>query len=61
MQVQAIPKQIRRKTYKIKIQRAVSTILLVMEKSFRTYDPFELNGHNVYGAYRQGSLFVEWI
>ena len=53
MQVQAIPKQIRRKTYKIKIQRAVSTILLVMEKSFITNDPFDVNGHDVYGAYRK--------
>ena len=53
MQVQAIPKQIRRKTYKIKIQRAVSTILLVMEKSFITYDPFDVNGNDVYGAYRK--------
>ena len=32
MQVQAIPKQIRRTTYKIEVQRAISTILLVMEK-----------------------------
>lgn len=47
MQVQAIPKQIRRKIYKIQIQGAVSTILLVMEKSFITYNPFDVNGHDV--------------
>lgn len=56
-QVQATPKQIRRKTYEIEVQRTISTILLAMKKSLRTYDPFDLNGHDVCGAYKQGRLY----
>ena len=56
-QVQAIPEQIRRKTYEFEVQRTISTTLLAMEKSLRTYDPFDLNGHDVYGAYKQGRLY----
>ena len=49
------------KIMQLRFKKTNSTILLVMEKTLKAYDPFNFNRHDACAACRQGSLFIKWI